>query len=49
MKRDTEKKLGKLERRTKRAMAELIREKLKAERDIMAGADTGQDEANDSD
>ncbi|XP_063685480.1 coiled-coil domain-containing protein 12-like [Bolinopsis microptera] len=47
LKRDVEKKLSKLERRTKRAMAEMIREKLKAERDIIAGA--GQDEGNDSD
>jgi len=49
LKRDVEKKLTKLERRTKRAMAELIREKLKAEKDIVAGANTGQDELNDSD
>ncbi|KAL5267884.1 hypothetical protein ACHWQZ_G004813 [Mnemiopsis leidyi] len=49
LKRDVEKKLAKLERRTKRAMAEMIREKLRSERDIMAGAATGQDTGDDSD
>ena len=39
LKRDVEKKLSKLERRTKRAMAELIREKLKSEKEISAPMD----------
>lgn len=30
-------------------MAEMIREKLRSERDIMAGAATGQDAGDDSD
>ena len=48
LKRDVEKKLTKLEKRTKRAMAELIREKLRAEKDMSVSLNT-RDETNDSD
>eukprot|EP00116_Pleurobrachia_bachei_P016680 sb/3476942/ len=36
LKRDVEKKLAKLEKRTKRSMAEMIREKLKSENSLSA-------------
>ncbi|XP_034340016.1 coiled-coil domain-containing protein 12 isoform X2 [Arvicanthis niloticus] len=51
LKRDVAKKLEKLEKRTQRAIAELIRERLKGQEDILASAvdaTTGQ-EACDSD
>ena len=46
LKRDVQKKLQKLEKRTKRAMAEMIREKLRAEKELNVPSTNDDDDSD---